>query len=234
MNASGAPHLAISVIVPTFNAARTLARTLDALAPQRPDLIKEVVVADGGSDDETIAIAENYGCRVVHANKGRGTQLRCGASAATQEWLLFLHADTRMCANWASAVSQFVGCAQTEPSAGVFRLNLDDERRRARLLELLVAMRTRIFAMPYGDQGLFISREFYEEVGGFSDIPLMEDVDIIRRIGKRRLTILPADVVTSADRYRRDGYLRRSVRNLVCLGLYFLGVAPAQIAKLYG
>lgn len=233
MNAN-APCIEISVIVPTLNAAQTLARTLDALGLQRPGLVKEVVIADGGSDDETVRLAENFGCRVVHASKGRGTQLRCGAAAASQDWLLFLHADTRMSADWVSALSEFVGRGAAERSAGVFRLKLDDERRRARLLEFMVAMRVRLFAIPYGDQGLFISRQLYDEVGGFSEIPLMEDVDIIRRIGRRRLTILPADAVTSADRYRRGGYLRRSIRNLLCLGLYFSGVAPAQIAKLYG
>ena len=234
MNIPRAPHLLMSVIVPTFNADRTLAVTLDALAPRRPDLIMEVVIADGGSQDETLKLAENYDCRVVRASKGRGTQLRYGASAASQDWLLFLHADTCMSANWASALSEFAGRPDAKQSAGVFRLKLDDERRRARFLEFLVAMRTRFFAMPYGDQGLFLSRELYDEVGGFSEIPLMEDVDIIRRIGRRRLAMLPASVVTSAERYRRDGYLWRSVRNLVCLSLYFLGVSPARIVKLYG
>lgn len=232
MNAS-APCLEISVIVPTFNAAQTLASTLDALAPQRAGLIREVVISDGGSDDETLKIAKRYDCKVVRASKGRGTQLRHGASFASGDWLLFLHADTRMTDNWADVVSEFAAWPNAIRSAGAFRFRLDDERTSARLLEIVVAMRSRLFALPYGDQGLFISRQLYDEVGGFSEFPLMEDVDIIRRIGRRRLTMLPADAVTNAERYRRGGYLRRSIRNLFCLGLYFLGVAPAKIAKLY-
>jgi rSAM/selenodomain-associated transferase 2 len=222
------------VIVPTLNAARTLGATLDALAPQRPGLVREVVIVDGGSDDETIDVAEKFGCRVVRAGKGRGTQLRLGAAVATQEWLLFLHADTLISADWAKAISDFAARPGAGQSAAVFRLRLDDERTRARALEFMVWLRTHWLALPYGDQALVLSRQLYDQIGGFSDIPLMEDVDIIRRIGRRRLTILPAYAVTSADRYRRDGYVRRSLRNLTCLGLYFLGVSPARIAKLYG
>jgi rSAM/selenodomain-associated transferase 2 len=234
MNGSPMSAATLSVIVPTLNAARTLGKTLDALAPQRPGLIKEVVIVDGGSDDETIDIAQELGCRVVRASKGRGTQLRCGATAATGDWLLFLHADTRLNADWATAISDFVARHGGGQFAAVFQFRLDDIRTRARALEVVVSFRTRWLGLPYGDQALVLSRKFYDDIGGFSDIPLMEDVDIIRRIGRRRLTILPAYAVTSAQRYRRDGYMRRSLRNLTCLALYFLGVPPARIAKFYG
>ncbi len=234
MNGSPGPDFALSVIVPTLNAARTLGPTLDALKSQRPGFIKEVVIVDGGSDDETIGIAEEYGCRVVRARRGRGTQLRHGAEVSNEKWLLFLHADTRMTADWAKVVSDFVARRGAGQMAAVFQFRLDDDRKRTRALELLVSLRTRWLALPYGDQALVLSRKFYDEIGGFSEIPLMEDVDIIRRIGRRRLIILPAYAVTSAERYRREGYVRRSARNLICLGLYFLGVSPARIAKLYG
>ena len=234
MNGSPGPDFALSVIVPTLNAARTLGPTLDALKSQRPGFIKEVVIVDGGSDDETIGIAKKRGCRVVRASKGRGIQLRHGAAAATGEWLLFLHADTRLNADWAKVVSDFVARRGTGQMAAVFQFRLDDDRTRARALELVVSFRTRWLGLPYGDQALLLSRKFYDDIGGFSDIPLMEDVDIVRRIGRRRLTILPAYAVTSAERYRRDGYMRRSLRNLTCLALYFLGVSPARIAKFYG
>jgi rSAM/selenodomain-associated transferase 2 len=224
----------VSVVIPTLNVARTLGPTLDVLTSPRTGLVKEVVIADGGSDDETLSIAHAYGCRVVHASKGRGTQLRHGATVATEDWLLFLHADTRMTADWTKAVSDFVARPDAEELAAVFQFRLDDNRTRARALEFLVWLRTRWLALPYGDQALVLSRKLYDEIGGFSDIPLMEDVDIIRRIGRRRLMVLPAYAVTSADRYRREGYVRRSLRNLACLGLYFLGVPLARIVKLYG
>ena len=234
MNGSPEPDFALSVIVPTLNAARTLGPTLDALKSQWPGFVKEVVVVDGGSDDETIGIAEAYGCRVVRARKGRGTQLRYGAAVANEKWMLFLHADTRMNADWAKAIAEFVVRPRAEHFAAVFQFKLDDDRKRTRVLELLVSLRTRWLALPYGDQALVLSRTLYDEIGGFSEVPLMEDVDIIRRIGRRRLIVLPTHAVTSADRYRREGYVRRSVRNLTCLGLYFLGVPPARIAKFYG
>jgi rSAM/selenodomain-associated transferase 2 len=223
----------ISVIVPTFNAARTLRSTLEILAPYRPRLIKEVLIADGGSSDGTAEIAASLGCAVVRSRKGRGGQLRDGAFAAKQEWLLFLHADTCLSGDWANALVSFSGQVRFRQVAGVFSFGLDDDDLRARLLEHLVALRVRLLALPYGDQGLFISRALYDEIGGFSDIPLMEDVDIVRRIGRRRLRVLPASVVTSAEKYRHNGYLFRSARNLICLGLYFLGVSPAKIVKMY-
>lgn len=224
----------ISVVVPTLNAASTLGTTLDSLAPYHPELLKEVIVADGGSSDETVEIARKAGCVVVRADKGRGVQLRIGARAATQQWLLFLHADTRLSDDWGRVASSFLKQPDREEAAAVFSFRLDDHGFAARVLEQLVAIRVRVLALPYGDQGLLISRALYDEIGGFADIPLMEDVDIVRRIGRRRLRRLPACVVTSAEKYRRDGYFLRSVRNLFCLGLYFAGVAPTRIGKLYG
>lgn len=224
----------ISVIVPTFNAARTLAGTLECLALHRPGLVGEIVIADGGSSDDTIAIGSRFGCKIVRAGKGRGTQLRQGALAATQEWLLFLHADTLLVGDWGDAIIALSHRDNSHEIAGVFAFRLDDNAVGARLLERLVALRVRLLALPYGDQGLFISRAFYDEIGGFSDIPLMEDVDIVRRIGRRRLTVLPACAVTSAEKYRRNGYVLRSARNLFCLALFILGVSPARILKLYG
>jgi rSAM/selenodomain-associated transferase 2 len=224
----------ISVVIPAFNAAHTLGGTLDALAPYRPALLREVVVVDGGSSDDTADIAAKAGCVVVRADKGRGVQLRAGARAATQRWLLFLHADTRPGDEWGRAISVFLQQPESESRAGVFSLRLDDDGTNARILEQLVAIRVRALALPYGDQGLLISRALYDEIGGFADLPLMEDVDIVRRIGRRRLSLIPASVVTSAEKYRRDGYVLRSTRNLFCLGLYFLGVSPSRIVKLYG
>jgi hypothetical protein len=161
-------------------------------------------------------------------------QLRAGALASTQEWLLFLHADTRLSDDWGRVVSSFLQQPKSEPTAGVFSFRLDDDGIKARILEQLVAIRVRMLALPYGDQGLLMSRALYDEIGGFEDIPLMEDVAIVQRIGRRRLRLLPASVVTSAERYRRDGYFLRSARNLFCLGLYFVGVAPSRIVKIYG
>jgi hypothetical protein len=117
--------------------------------------------------------------------------------------------------------------------AAHFAFALDDPAPEARRLERLVAWRCRVLALPYGDQGLLLPRALYEATGGYRPLPLMEDVDLVRRIGRRRLAALPVAALTSAERWRRDGWRRRSARNLACLSLWFLGVPPRVIARLY-
>lgn len=220
------------MIIPALNAAGSVAECVAALAGA--GLVAEIIVADGGSGDETAAVARAAGARVVAAPRGRGTQLAAGAAASTGAWLLFLHADCRLASGWEGAVRAFMAAPGAECRAGYFALALDDPAPAARRLERFVAWRCRALALPYGDQGLLIARSLYDAVGGFAAIPLMEDVDLARRLGRRRLAPIPACVVASARRYREDGYIRRSLRNLLCLSLYFAGIAPQRIARLYG
>lgn len=221
----------ISVIIPTLNAATHLPRSLAPLvAPTADGLVKQVIVSDGGSADETLAIADAAGCDVVEAPRGRGAQLRAGAAAARGDWLLFLHADTALEEGWGAEAARFV---HRDRAAAAFTLAFDDEGLGARWVVFWARVRARVFKLPYGDQGLLISRAHYEEVGGFGDLPLMEDVDIVRRIGRARLAILTAKAVTSADKYRRDGYARRSLRNLILMSRYLMGADPAKLARLY-
>jgi rSAM/selenodomain-associated transferase 2 len=228
----------ISVVIPTLNAEATLAATLTALVPAAVDgLVREVIVVDGGSTDRTVDIVEDAGAQLMRKSGGRGYQLTVGAMRAKQPWLLFLHADTMLEAGWEREASAFMERTDAKPdraSAGVFRFALDDVGAKPRLLERLVAARCALLRLPYGDQGLLIQRQLYEDVGAFRPLPLMEDVDFMRRLGRRRMTLLSARAVTSADRYRRDGYLRRSVRNLMCLTLYFAGVPTNVINRRYG
>ena len=223
----------LSIVIPTLNAAGELPATLELLVAGAVDgLVAQLVIADGGSDDPTLAIADAAGADIVHTEAGRGGQLAAGAGRARGDWLLFLHADTRLDPGWVGKVKVFIGEKGPE-CAGYFRFALDDERFRARLLEHAVAVRSRAFALPYGDQGLLISRSLYDRIGGFAPLPLMEDVAIARRLGHRHLRPLAARAVTSAARYRRDGYTRRALRNLTCLAGYFLGVKPARLLRLY-
>ena len=217
----------LSVVIPTLNAAATLGPCLAALSEA-----DETIVVDGGSTDSTGAVAESSGARFVRSPRGRGAQLAAGAAAAKGDWLLFLHADTRLAPGWYEAAARHI--ARHPDKAACFRFRLDAGELRARLIEAGVALRVRWLGLPYGDQGLLLSRALYDEVGGYRPLPLMEDVDLVRRIGRQRLRLLDVAATTSADRWRRDGWLRRSALNLGLLALYRLGASPERLAKLYG
>jgi rSAM/selenodomain-associated transferase 2 len=223
----------ISVVIPTLNAASTLPATFLSIFDAAIDgFVSEVIVSDGGSTDATLKIADEAGATIVGGERGRGQQLRAGALAARKPWLLFLHADTALAKGWTEEAQAFI--KRGEDAAAVFRFRLADSGFQPRLLEAAVGLRCRIFRLPYGDQGLLISRKLYNAIGGFAPIPLMEDVDIVRKLGRRRLAMLKTEAVTSAERFRRDGYFRRSLGNLTCLFLYYRGVPPERLAERYG
>lgn len=217
----------ISVVIPALNAEAVLPATLERLRGA-----DETIVVDGGSEDKTAAVAGDGGARAILAPRGRGEQLRAGAAAARGDWLLFLHADTRLGRGWRDAAEAHA--ARHPGKAGCLRFRLDDPSWQARALEQAVAARVRLFGLPYGDQGLLVPRPLYDAVGGYRPLPLMEDVDLVRRIGRRRLRVLGADALTSAERWRRDGWAKRSARNLACLALWRAGMSPERIARIYG
>jgi rSAM/selenodomain-associated transferase 2 len=216
----------LSVVIPALNAARALRATLASVAEA-----DETVVVDGGSTDETAELAASLGTRVLRAQRGRGSQLAAGVAAARGDWLLLLHADTRLAEGWQTIIEAHT--AASPECAGYCRFTLDNDDRRARRLERLVAWRCRVLALPYGDQGLLIHRDLLREIGGIRPLPVMEDVDLIRRLGRRRLAPLNVAAVTSAEKWQRHGWYRRSLRNLLCLTLYFAGVPPWLIARFY-
>jgi rSAM/selenodomain-associated transferase 2 len=228
----------ISVIIPTLNAERTLAHTLSALVPAVVEgIVQEAIVVDGGSTDETCAIAEAAGTQLIEAPRGRGSQLEAGASQSRGNWLLFLHADTVLDPGWAEEARSFierVGSGRRNQAAASYRFALDDDGLMPRFVERLVGLRCHLLALPYGDQGMLISRHLYNRLGGFRPLPLMEDVDLVRRLKRRELVMLQSRAVTSGERYRREGYLTRSLRNLGCILLYYLRVPPRVLARLYG
>lgn len=220
----------LSIIIPILNAARTLPA---CLASVRRDSTVELVLADGGSTDNSTEVAVQNGARIVRGAAGRGVQLIQGASVAAGDWLLFLHADTVLSSDWRAAVTRYMADPANAERAGYFRLALDDPDPRARRIERLAAWRARALGLPYGDQGLLIARAFYDSLGGYRPMPLMEDVDLVRRIGRARLRLLDATATTSAARYRRGGWTRRPLRNLFCLSLYFAGVPPKVLRRFY-
>jgi rSAM/selenodomain-associated transferase 2 len=214
------------VIVPTLNAAAVLPACLAALGQG-----VAVLVVDGRSSDDTAMIARACGAAVLESDTGRGVQLAAGIAATTQAWLLLLHADTRLGAGWGQEAARFM--TERPGNAGYFRFALDSADPRARRLERMVAWRCRLLGLPYGDQGLLIQRDLLRNVGGMRPLPLMEDVDLVRRIGHSRLIALATPAVTSAQRWQAEGWYRRSLRNLTCLLLYGAGVAPGTIQRLY-
>jgi rSAM/selenodomain-associated transferase 2 len=220
--------MTLSVIIPTLNAASFLPATLASLGD-----VDDVVVADGGSTDDTVLVAAYFGARIVMASRGRGNQLIAGENAARYSWLLFLHADTVLETGWRHEVDQFVSDFSHAQRAATFRLAFDEDSPEARRLERMVTWRVRWLGLAYGDQGLLIHRNFYRSLGGFRSLPLMEDVDLVRRIGRGRLVVLESVARTSGERFRRDGWRWRSIKNLGCLALYFLGASPQFIARLY-
>ncbi len=222
----------LSVILPTLNAAADLPVALESLLPGlEAGLIREVIVSDGGSADTTRAIAGSTGATIVDCDPGRGKQLRAGAEAARGEWFLFLHADTVLSRDWAERAGDHMDTGPAQAAA--FRLKYRSDAPEARWLETRANRRARWLGLPYGDQGLLISRELYTEAGGYPDEPLMEDVILVRAIGKQRLVILDAEARTSAAKYQRDGWRKRAWGNAWLLTRFLMGAAPDTLAKAY-
>lgn len=211
--------MSITIIIPTLKLDEDLERLLDGL----PD---DVIIVNGGR--ETYSFKDHT---IINTNPGRGLQLKSGAQFAKGDWLFFLHADSTLTNGWMQTLADHT---KVDPDkALVCRLRFDDDGFFPRLLEYWVRFRCWAFALPYGDQGLLISRTLYDEIGGYNDLPLMEDVDIVKRIGRSRLKLSDQIISTSAEKYNKYGYILRMFQNGFCLLLYKLGVDPAIIKKIY-
>lgn len=223
----------ISMVIPTLNVADRIGPCLGALGEGLfTGLIREVIFADGGSTDGIDIIADNSGAKLIRTERGRGIQLAAGASAASgSDWLLFLHADTVPGPDWPLAVRRHLATAPGK--AACFRLRFDSDAFAARITESWANLRTSLFSLPYGDQGLLIQRRLYDEIGGYPAIPLMEDVAIVRALGRGRIRMLNCTATTSAERYERDGWLRRGARNLTTLVRYRMGAKPEDLVRRY-
>ncbi|MBS0125108.1 TIGR04283 family arsenosugar biosynthesis glycosyltransferase [Thetidibacter halocola] len=219
----------ISVVIPTLQAEASLPLCLASLGEGlAAGLIREVIVSDGGSTDGTRALAEAAGAEIVTGVPSRGGQLRRGAQAAQGAWLLVLHADTVLAEGWSEAAL----AALSRQGAWYFRLRFDAGGLAPSVVAGWANLRARLFGLPYGDQGLLIDRATYDAAGGFADIPLMEDVALARAL-RGRLRRLEATAITSAAKYRRQGWLRRGARNLWTLTRYLSGADPERLARAY-
>lgn len=218
----------VTVVIPVL-ADTAAARSLLATMPVGPGV--EIIIVDGDHDNELDRLAETRpDVRVCRTAPGRGHQMNIGARAASGEWLLFLHADSRLPPGWLDAL-QRLDC---RVAGGWFGFALDDEAWQARVIEYLVSWRVRILRLPYGDQGLFVRRLVFESMSGYRELPLFEDVEFVRRLIRAGTVVqLPLAVRTSSRRWQRDGWLRRSARNAALVVLYFAGVSPAWLAQWY-
>ena len=208
----------ISVIIPTLNAQAGL----EALLPQLMPHIDKIIVSDGGSTDKTLGVALRNNAQIAMGHAGRGPQLaRAVTLVGDSEWILFLHADCVLGDGWQDAIKDHI--SRYPDTAAYFTLRYDSPKFAARIIEWVVRLRNWAWALPYGDQGLLISRTLYDEIGGFRPLPLFEDVNIVRRLGRSRLRRLRTDVITSAAKYERDGFFRRGWRNYRLLRRYLKG-----------
>ena len=222
---------ALAVIIPALQEAGRLALLLADLAPAR-DLVQELVVVDGGSSDATARIALLAGARLLHCPAGRGRQLAHGVEATTAPWVLLLHADARLPADWAGWLRAAI---RRDPTAAwAFRLAIQDGDPRLRGVEWAVTLRSRWRQLPYGDQGLLLSRRLLTAAGGLAPLPLLEDLELLLRL--RRLApirLLPVALRVDGRRWRRLGVWRTVLANAAIRRAWRRGVPPAVLARRY-
>jgi len=220
----------LSIIIPALNEARAIGAMLEAVGQVRGS--KEVIVVDGGSVDQTALIAERHGALVIKSERGRGLQMHTGACAARGEVLLFLHADTSLPPVAAELISEALA-RDMEAVGGNFGTRFDGERRAARFLTWLYPQLRRL-GLCYGDSAIFARREAYKDIGGFKPFPIFEDLDFVRRLRKRgRMVHLQAAVITSSRRFEGRSFALTFTRWAILQTLYWLGVHPRRLEKLY-
>jgi rSAM/selenodomain-associated transferase 2/rSAM/selenodomain-associated transferase 1 len=219
----------ISIIIPTLNEAATIAETLAYFkGPGQP----EVIVVDGGSQDDTVRLAAALGAKVIQTKPGKACQMNAGAAAAGGEVLVFLHADTRLPQNFSRQI--LAALNQNNVVAGAFRLHIDSGAVRIRLIEKVANWRSRYLKMPYGDQALFMKKALFQKIGGFAELPIMEDFLLVRRLKRMgRIIILPEPVTTSSRRWIHLGVLRTWLINQLIVIAYYLGISPERLSRFY-
>lgn len=219
----------ISIVIPVLNEANTIC---DVLAQVGKAHGVEVIVVDGGSHDETVTLAQSMGVKVISATAGRANQMNAGAAVATGEILLFLHADTRLPGEFETLVRQALQDPKTV--AGAFELRIDARLWGLRGIEAMVNWRSHFLHLPYGDQGIFLRSSIFRKIGGFPNLPIMEDFELMRRLrilGK--IAVAPAPVLTSGRRWQKLGVVKTTALNQIAIAAYLLGVSPHRIVRWY-
>ena len=221
----------VSVIIPTWRDEVELAGALRSASSSGQ---VEVIIACALGEERRYDDVRTFhpDTILVSAPRGRGAQMNAGAAAARGQWLLFLHADSELPSMWLAVLEELT--PNSAVAGGAFRLRIKSDAWQARVIERGVRLRVALLGLPYGDQGLFVRRQVFNELGGYRDLPLMEDVDLVRRMRRHgRLLYSQASVLTSARRWEHDGWFRRSARNLWLATQFLAGVAPARLARNY-
>lgn len=219
----------ISIIIPVLNEAKNLA---SVLASTQPSENVEAIVVDGGSEDDTVEIAQAWGVKVLSAPAGRAQQMNRGAAAATGQILLFLHADTRLPVGFDKLIRATL--AQPRVIAGAFALRIDASLWSLRLIEIGVNWRSRYLQMPYGDQAIFLTAAVFHQIGRFPEFPMMEDFEMMRRLRRcGRIAIVEEPVLTSGRRWLQKGVCQTTLINQLAIVSYLIGISPEQIVRWY-
>ncbi len=223
----------MSVIIPVLHESFLINEAIRAIKSQKAKRMPEILVVDGDSEGNTVTAIVEPDVVKITGPRGRARQMNEGARHARGDILLFLHADTRLPEN---GIERILSVMEGDGViAGAFDLGIGSKQFSLRLIAFVASIRSRLTGIPFGDQGMFIRRDLFLSMGGFRDIPLMEDIDIMRRIKERagRIVILPEQAVSSARRWEREGVFRCTIRNWFIQVLYYLGVSPHKLVKYY-
>ncbi|MEN6463924.1 MAG: TIGR04283 family arsenosugar biosynthesis glycosyltransferase [Syntrophaceae bacterium] len=222
-----------SVIIPVIHEEALINSTIGHVGTVRADVSTEIIVVDGDPEGTTIGVIRDRSVKTAVSEKGRGNQMNRGAALARGDILIFLHVDTRLPAG----AFDLIEAASGDPAcpAGAFDLAIASDRLVYRMLAKVASRRSRLTRIPYGDQALFFRREYFNSIGGFADIPLMEDVEIMRRLKKSgtRIAVIDRPVTTSARRWEKEGVIKCTLRNWLLATLYLSGASPQRLSKFY-
>jgi rSAM/selenodomain-associated transferase 2 len=219
----------ISIIIPVLNEALGISTVIKRIG-DASDV--EIIVVDGGSQDETVNIAKSFSVKLICTTPGRASQMNAGAAIATGDILLFLHGDTILPTNFDTLIREIL--QDSKVMAGAFELRIDSQRRGVRLIERMVKMRSHFLSMPYGDQAIFLKTAVFHDIGGFPNLPIMEDFELIRCLRKKgKIGIIPAPVITSGRRWEKLGVVKTTLINQLIVAGYFLGIPPEELVGWY-